>query len=274
MQEPVIFKSDGEDIYGVMHRPANKKRRRGILSKTPAVVFCHGFAGNKIEAHRIFVKMARALEKKGIVSLRFDFRGCGDSSGDFKDTTVMDEVEDTDRAINFIKRQPGIDRTKIGIIGLSLGGAVAAYAASRHKEVKALVLWAPAADLVEEAEQIRSENGVQEIKKLKAVDYYGTLLGRPFIKQIPRVQPLLAIKKYRGAALIIQGTRDDSVPLGHSLGFYRAMKKNGLSVERVLIKGANHVFSSYAWEEEVISRTLVFLERYLKDKSKKDIESI
>ena len=260
MQEPVIFKSNGEDIYGVLHRPSAKKRRgKGI----PAVVFCHGFTGNKVEAHRIFVKMARALEQKAIASLRFDFRGCGDSGGDFMNTTVMDEVEDTDCAIDFIKRRPGIDEERIGLIGLSLGGAVAAYAAGQHPEVKALALWAPAADLVEEEKQIREEKDIPEIKKLKAVDYYGTLVGRSFINQIPRVQPLQAITRYRGAALIIQGTKDDSVPLGHSLGFYRAMKKNGLLAERVLIKGANHVFSSYIWEQEVISRTLVFLERYL-----------
>ena len=136
MQKPVVFKSDGNDLYGVLHLPY----KISFDNPVPAVVFCHGFTGSKVEAHYIFVKMSRALEKHGIASLRFDFRGCGDSTGDFINTTVMDEVKDTRHAINFICAQHGIDKNRIGVLGLSLGGAVAAYVAGRDARVKSLAL--------------------------------------------------------------------------------------------------------------------------------------
>jgi len=259
MQKPIVFKSGNFEIYGVMHLPHNMSAENHV----PAVVFCHGFTGTKVEAHRIFVTMARELEKKGIASLRFDFRGCGDSSGEFMHTTVLGEVEDTLHAIENVCSHHGIDKDRIGVLGLSLGGAVAAYAAGTDKRVKALALWAPAADLVEEAEQIRTENEIKSIRKLKAVDYYGTLLGRDFIKEIPKIKPVKALKNFNGVTLIVHGTEDNSVPLSHSLKYYNMLNKKGLKVDRHLIEGSDHVFSSYAWEKEVISKTLKFFVKNL-----------
>lgn len=259
MQRPVIFNSDGYELYGVLHLPYRMSHAKPV----PAVVFCHGFTGTKVEAHRIFVLMARALEKHKIASLRFDFRGCGDSSGDFINTTVMGEVSDACNAVNFICGQSGIDRNRIGLIGLSLGGAICAYVAGKDPRVTALALWAPAADLVEEAEQIRADNEIKMIRRLKAVDYYGTLLGKGFVEEIPKIKPLSAIRNYKGKTIILQGTNDESVPLAHSLKYYNVLKKKGLKVERYLIKDSDHVFESYVWEDEVINRTLKFFVKNL-----------
>ena len=57
----------------------------------PAVAFFHGFTGTKVEPHRIFVKTARELAAIGFYVLRFDFRGCGDSAGDFSEMTIGGE---------------------------------------------------------------------------------------------------------------------------------------------------------------------------------------
>lgn len=259
MQKQVIFKSDGYELYGVMHLPYNMSAGKPV----PAVVYCHGFTGNKIEAHRLFVTMARQLERHRIASLRFDFRGCGDSSGEFAHTTVKGEIRDAINAIDYICAHHGIDKKRIGLLGLSLGGAVAAYAAGKDSRVKALALWAPAADLQEEKDQIETEEEIKHIRKLKAVDYYGTLIGKAFIEEIPKIKPLNAIKKYNGSTIILHGTHDDSVPLSHSLKYYNVLKKKGLKVERHLINESDHVFNSYAWEKEVIDRTTNFFTKSL-----------
>lgn len=258
MQRPVVFKSNGSDVYGVLHLPEKISPRRPI----PGVVLCHGFTGTKVEAHRIFVKMAWALERYGIASVRFDYRGCGDSEGDFVDATVGGHIEDAMRAVDFIISQPGIDKGKIGILGFSLGGAVASYVAGRAN-IKALALWAPAADLMEEAEQYQKENDLKGVKRLRAVDYCGNLIGRHFAKELPEIQPLLEIEKYNGPAIIVHGTKDESVPLSHSLRFYRVLKKKNLPVTRCLVEGSDHAFSSYQWEREAIKRTLRFFVRNL-----------
>ena len=260
MQKPVIFKSGRYDLYGILHYPA----RLSVGKPVPVVVFFHGFTGNKVEAHRIFVKTARELEKYRIASLRFDFRGCGDSGGNFHDTTVLGEVEDAKHALNFVCRQPGIDRHRVGVVGLSLGGTVSAYAAGRDHRIKALAMWAPAADLIEEAQQMRTDKEIKQIRSLRAVDYYGTLVGRDFINEIPKIKPTKVIENYNGTAIIIHGTKDDSVPLKHSLAYYNILKKKGLNVTRHLIKNSDHVFSSYDWEKQVINKTVKYFNRNLR----------
>jgi len=79
-----------------------------------------------MESHWIFVKCARALARAGIASLRFDFYGSGESDGEFREVTLQGEIADARAAMDFFRRQKGIDPKRLGLLGLSLGGAIAA----------------------------------------------------------------------------------------------------------------------------------------------------
>src|ERR1700758_409075 len=127
----------GKRLRGMIHRPEEARSRRG----TPAVIFLHGFTGDRMESHWIFVKCARALAKAGIASLRFDFYGSGESEGEFCEVTLQGEISDAQAAGGVFRQQKGIDARRLGLCGLSLGGAVAACVAARLR-VQALVLWA------------------------------------------------------------------------------------------------------------------------------------
>ena len=140
-REPITFVNEGQKLIGVLHRPAAADR-----DKTPAVVLFHGFTGTKVEPHRIFVKAAEALARAGIVALRFDFRGSGDSEGDFEDMTLPGEISDARVSLDYVSGLPGVDGNNIGILGLSMGGAVAA-SVSDDPRVRSVVLWSAVADL-------------------------------------------------------------------------------------------------------------------------------
>ena len=68
MEQPITFTNEGQQMVGMMHIP-------DLPRPLPAIVMYHGFTGNHIESHLLFVKMSRALAKAGIGSMRFDFRG-------------------------------------------------------------------------------------------------------------------------------------------------------------------------------------------------------
>ncbi len=126
MQTPVVFENEGQKLFGMIHMPEGK-------GPWPGVVFCHGFTGHKIETHCIFVKLAREMCRRGIAVLRFDFRGSGESEGLFEEMTVQGEISDAGKALEFLAGYKGIDPSRIGLLGFSLGGLVASIGVGPDK---------------------------------------------------------------------------------------------------------------------------------------------
>ena len=129
MERPVRFDSAGLSLRGTLHTP------EGSAAPRPAVIICHGFGGNSTGADR--QRLAQTLVQKGYVALRFDFRGCGASDGEPGRVICMEEVEDLGNAITFLQAQDKVDGERIGVIGGSLGGSVAIYAAAFDPRLKA-----------------------------------------------------------------------------------------------------------------------------------------
>ena len=120
IERPIVFYNKEQHLNGVLHSPANSD------ALCPAVVLFHGFTGTKVEPHRIFVKTARELTALGFYALRFDFRGSGDSGGDFSEMTISGEISDAIKSIDVLTAMQGVDPERIGILGLRMGGGVAA----------------------------------------------------------------------------------------------------------------------------------------------------
>ncbi len=91
--------------------------------------------------HRPFLVWADHLTGNGLIVLRCDDRGVGDSEGIFNEATTADFAADASACIDFLKRRAEV--TKIGILGHSEGGLVAAMVASECRSVDFLVLLAP-----------------------------------------------------------------------------------------------------------------------------------
>ncbi len=69
----LILHCKGARLAGVLNRPDSADRQ--------AVVFVVGGPQYRIGSHRLHVALARKLAENGIASLRFDYRGVGDSEG-------------------------------------------------------------------------------------------------------------------------------------------------------------------------------------------------
>ena len=144
---------------------------------------CHGFTGQKVEAHRIFVKTAEALAAQGYLALRFDFRGSGDSEGAFEEMTFEGEVSDAVRAVDYLLAEEPVDPERIGVVGLSMGGAVAACLSGRDERIKATVLWAAVADFEVLGAPDRW-NDSPWMPEFESWDIGGLLVSRRFIQAL------------------------------------------------------------------------------------------
>lgn len=242
-------------LRGMIHRPSQVRTRRGV----PGVVFFHGFTGDRMESHWLFVKCSRALAEAGVASLRFDFYGSGESEGSFSEVTLQSEISDAQGAVDFFRRQKGIDPDRLGLLGLSLGGAIAATIAAPSR-CQALVLWAALAHPVE-LRKLAAEQAKELPGAGGALEYNGHIVSSRLLEDVDGVDPLKGIAAFGGPTLIIHPERDELLPRSHPDDLFRS---SGATVkERVIIAGADHTFTSVAWEREVISRSVDWLARHL-----------
>mgnify|MGYP000191499081 CR=1 FL=1 len=257
MEKPVVFKSQNQQIIGIIHIPDNLKEGE----KAPSIVMFHGFTGNKSEAHRLFVKVARRLCDAGFVVLRFDFRGSGDSEGEFEDMTVPGEVDDAEEAINFLLKQPYVDEKRIGVIGLSLGGRVASIIASKDERLRFVVLYSPALGPLREF--ILSSIGEEGLRRLESSGEVevssGWYVKRGFFETVDYIIPLNIMDRIKVPILIIHSDHDEVIPVDISRKGYEIVKCLNDKNEFYIVKGGDHTFSNKEHTEEVIEKTLSWL---------------
>jgi len=255
MIEPVSFRNHGQQLVGILHVPDTLESGE----KAPGIVMFHGFTGNKSEAHRLFVYVARALCDSGFIVLRFDFRGSGDSDGEFDDMTVPGEVSDAEKALTFLASQESVDRERIGVIGLSMGGRVAAILASRDRRARFAVLYSAALgplrerflSQIEEATLQKLDSG----EAIKVGD--GWYLRKAFFDSIDDPVPLDIMGNIEVPVLLVHSDTDQVVPIDDSRKGYeivqgRVNDKN----EFYKVKGGDHTFSERKHTNEVIAKTL------------------
>jgi len=244
MEQCREFLSAGERVVATLHLPA--------AAPAPGVVVCHGFTGHRIEAHFLFVKAARALCAAGLAVLRFDFRGSGESAGSFRDMTISGEIADALAALEFMRAEPAVDPERIALLGLSLGGLVAACAAARDGGVSALVLWSAVADL-RGALAGRFAAARAELAERGYIEHGPHEIGAQFVAELEHIAPLAEVGAWEGPALVVHGADDQAVPVEHADMYMQALP--GKDRTRHIVAGADHTFSSVAWEREAIGVT-------------------
>lgn len=79
--------------------------------------------------HKPFLVIADALTRSGIAVLRYDDRGCFESTGDFGSASTLDFSSDAAEAVRFLRTLPEIDGARVGVVGHSEGGIVGPIAA-------------------------------------------------------------------------------------------------------------------------------------------------
>ena len=123
-------------------------------ARVPCVVACHGLHASKDSDK--YLLLGDALPAAGLALARFDFRGCGESSGREDETTIASRIEDVEAVLALLEGHPRLDG-RFGLLGSSLGGFVALFIAARRPGTP-VVTWNAPASLTELANDDLEEN--------------------------------------------------------------------------------------------------------------------
>lgn len=251
MQKPIELVVKGKTLRGMYHCPDGE----GIY---PTVILFHGFTGDKLGPHRIFLKLARRLTASGLAAIRFDFSGSGESDGNFEEMTLSSEVFEAREILKFVSYLPTTDAERIGLMGLSMGGAVASILAGENPStIKALVLWSAAGiDTIAGIYRDNEDKGQFLRNEQEQIDIGGLWLNENFHADLANWDTYEALKAYQGPALILQGTGDEVVPPTTAEQYQAAL---GGRASLIYIPEADHTFNRHPWEEQVLTETTKFL---------------
>ncbi|MDF5752344.1 prolyl oligopeptidase family serine peptidase [Spongiactinospora sp. TRM90649] len=176
----------------------------------PAVVFVHGSGSAD---RREFATQAEWLAKAGIIAMGYDKRSVGYSFSTRDFGLLADDIL---RMVHHLRNRPDVDRTRIGLWGVSEGTWATPIAAARSSDVGFLVM--VSAPNVSPLRQVAWALNEQLLRLYAPVGVRDLLsramgvVGLPFLRH----DPLPWLSEVRQPVLALYGTMDPSIPFVES----------------------------------------------------------
>ena len=105
-----------------------------LTKKYPTILLCHGYGCHRNDG---LGRLAQVLGENGFVSLRFDHRGAGvNPAQHYTPRPSSEGPYDTRSAIDYCESLPFVDKDRIGITGVSMGGIMSIIMAATDSRIK------------------------------------------------------------------------------------------------------------------------------------------
>lgn len=205
-----------------------------VQQKFPAVICVHGF-GLKKGGFGLFDTIVEELDQQNFATFQFDFAGCGESQGDYVDTSLTKQVDDLKTIYTYVKSQPEIDPDKIYVVAHSFGCTV--VIASQLAFTKAAFLGAIFHSKDIFAQIFGAGYNPQSVSVKKWTDKWSTKVGPQFWSDLENYNLADLSDKIKYSSLFIHGDADDKVPISEAREYQKYTEKSNLKI----IENADHM---------------------------------
>lgn len=219
-------------------------------------LFAHCFTcGKDIAAAS---RIARALVRHGIATMRFDFTGLGNSDGDFANTNFTSNVQDLLAAADFLRKNYQAPQI---MIGHSLGGTAVLNAASDIPECVSVATIGSPADAQHVSKQFSCDIDVINKEGEAEVKLAGRQfrIQKQFLDDIGKTdtQKISQLKK---ALLVLHSPMDSIVSIREAERIYQAAAHPKSFIS---LGDADHLLTRAPDAEYVASTIAVWASRFL-----------
>ena len=267
--EPVVIPAAGFNLGATLTRPGSAPPAGG---RFPAVILLSGSGVDDRDGFALGIptlgQLAGTLAEAGVLAVRYDKRGYGQSGGRSESATLADYAEDARAAMRWLAERKDVDPKRIALVGHSEGAWVALLAAARERRFAAVVAIAgPAstgAELVLEQQRLaldqmklapeERERRVVLQKQIQTAVLTGKgweavppemrkQADTPWFQSLLAFNPARVIRDVRQPLLFVHGELDHQVPVAHAdrLADLARKESDSKSVEVVIVKGVNHL---------------------------------
>ena len=202
----------------------------------PAIVLIPGSGevdrDGTLSGHQFYLVLADHLTRQGFAVLRSDKRGLGKSGGDFAAATTFDFASDIEAALAFLRKRPGIDAGRLGLVGHSEGALVGTIVAARDPALAFLVLMAG--------------NGVPmgELLKGRGAPQEAAAAAGPWLRTLLSIDPRPLLRQVRCPVLALAGEKDRVVVADANVPALAQALAANPRAEVHRLPGLNHFFQT------------------------------
>jgi pimeloyl-ACP methyl ester carboxylesterase len=263
--EAVNIPAAGFNLGATITRPTSPPAR------APAVILLSGAGADDrdgaLAGVPILGELAGALANAGFIAVRYDKRGHGQSGGRAESATLGDQADDAVSVFRWLRARRDVDRDRIAIVGHNEGAWAALLAATRERDIAAVVTLASPATTGKER-VVEQQRHVLERMQLAAADRVArielqekinaaVLTGKgwedipadmrkqadtPWFQSLLAFDPARVVRDIRQPMLIIHGELDADVPPSHMDKLAELAKASrSRAVAVVGVRGVNHL---------------------------------
>ncbi|MDQ6662484.1 MAG: S9 family peptidase [Chloroflexota bacterium] len=247
---------DGWQIDAILTLPT--KKEEGKLP--PLIVNVHGGPSSAWvddwDNYR-----TQMLVAAGYAVLRPNIRGSMGRGVAFADAVIGDmggkDFQDVMAGVNYLVKHGLVDGNRVGIMGWSYGGFMAAWAVTQTTRFKAAIMGAGVCDF----HSFHAQSNIQDWdmrflsdKEISPSEYPEIYRERSAITYVNRVQT---------PTLVVHGEEDACVPVNQAYAFYRALKECNVPTELVLYPREGHGLAERDHLKDYHERILLWFARYL-----------
>ena len=278
-RDVAIRTNDGVTLAATLTMPGD------AAARVPGVVLVHGSGCNDrnetIGPNLIFGQLANALSNDGYAVLRYDKRSCGKSGGTFP---VRDRlIADARDAIAYLRAQPGIDPSRIFVLGHSEGGELAPSIAIADGRLAGIVLLAPPAlpleqIIMQQTLHTTTDADRASVQKEEQAELDAIAAGKKtgeenvWLRSSFGIDPAQLIAKVPCPILIVQGGKDIQVLAKDTPRLVDAAKATHRQLTVVMLPDDDHLFIKLA-PGDSSSGAEYFIPAYLDPQLLRAIES-